>query len=208
VFHSRISASWLSSTVSPFVRLVLVRYQPFALPDAKLSPAVVADYMQLTPERSAVVTADPYHPRVLRVTVSGPAPGGPGPEISDARPTFPVAVPTLVTMQRRDPAIATDLGWVDAPGLATVAPEASVDPSGLVRWTGTIRFAQVPEAGTCRLVIGEHEYLSANYTIDTLSPDGRAIREQPKRLIYAETVDIDVALIGGPTTATGTSLDE
>jgi hypothetical protein len=199
-----------SFAYTPFVRLVLVRYQPFALPDAKLSPAVVADYVQLTPERSAVVTADPYHPRVLRLTVSGPAPGGPGPEITGAPPTFPVAVPTLVsvTVQQRDPVIATDLGWVNAPALATVTPEPSVDPSGLVRWTGSIRFAQVPEPGTCRLVIREHEYLSANYTNDPPFPDGRAIREQPKRLIYAETVDIDVALIGGPTTATGTSLDE
>ena len=38
---------------TPFVRLALVRYQPVALPDAKLSAAVIADFMQLTPERAA-----------------------------------------------------------------------------------------------------------------------------------------------------------
>ena len=110
-------------------------------------------------------------------------------------------------MQRRDPAIATDLGWLDAPELAVVTAELSTDPSGLVRWTGAIRFAQAPEPGTCRLVVREYEYLSANYT-NTLSRRARTVREQPKRLIYAEVVDIDVALIGGPTTSTGTTFDE
>lgn len=198
-----------SQAYTPFVRLVLVRYQPFALPDAKLSPTVVADYIQLTPERSALITVDPYHPRVLRLTVSGPAPSGPVPEIMGAWLTNPVAVPTLVTVtvQRRDPAIATDLGWLDAPELAVVTAELSTDPSGLVRWTGAIRFAQAPEPGTCRLVVREYEYLSANYT-NTLSRRARTVREQPKRLIYAEVVDIDVALIGGPTTSTGTTFDE
>jgi len=194
----------------PFVRLVLARYQPYALPDAKLSPAVVADYIQLTPERSAVVTVDPYHPRVLRLTVSGPAPAGPAPQVVGAQPTSAVNVPTrvTVTVQRRDPAIGTDLAWMDAPALAIVTQEASADPSGLVRWIGTIRFGQAPEPGTCRLLIREHEYLSANYTEATFSPDGRPVREQPHRLVYAETVEVDAALIGGPTTATGTTLEE
>jgi hypothetical protein len=57
-------------------------------------------------------------------------------------------------------------------------------------------------------VIREYEYLSANYTIGTPSIGTRTLREQPKRLIYAEVVDIDIALIGGPTTSTGTRRDE
>ncbi|HMN59952.1 MAG TPA: hypothetical protein PJ988_06280, partial [Anaerolinea sp.] len=68
-----------SLSYTPFIRLVLMRYQPFALPDSKLSAPVLADYIQLTPERSALLTADPYHPRRLRLTVSGPAPAGPDP---------------------------------------------------------------------------------------------------------------------------------
>jgi hypothetical protein len=37
---------------------------------------------------------------------------------------------------------------------------------------------------------------------------GRRIveREQPKRLIYAEALEIDAALIGGPTSDTGTKI--
>jgi hypothetical protein len=67
---------------APFIRLALVRYQPHALPDAKLSRVVLADFAQLTRVRSAVVTADPYHPRRLRVTISGIAPQGPPPEVA------------------------------------------------------------------------------------------------------------------------------
>jgi hypothetical protein len=52
---------------SPFVRLALVRYQPHALDDARISRVVLAGFAQLTPDRSALVTADPHHPRTLRV---------------------------------------------------------------------------------------------------------------------------------------------
>ena len=93
-------------------------------------------------------------------------------------------------------------------GVGMVTADASSDPSGLVRWIGSIRFTQAPEPGTHRLMIREYEYLSANYTNNTTPPRGRVMREQPKRLIYAETVEIDTALIGGPTTATGTTIEE
>ena len=57
---------------SPFIRLALARYQPHALDDAKLSRVVLADFAQLTPDRALLVTSDPYHPRSLNVTISGP----------------------------------------------------------------------------------------------------------------------------------------
>ena len=118
-------------------------------------------------------------------------------------------VPTLVivTLQQRNPAINTDLTWQDASaGSGTVTPLPVFDPTGLVRWTGTVNFATLPEAGQYRVLVREYEYLSANYTIVTRQ--GRKIvqREQPKRLIYAEALEIDSALIGGPTSDTGTQL--
>jgi hypothetical protein len=198
-----------SLAYTPFIRMALVRYQPHALPDAKLSSVALADYAQLTPERSAVLTADPYHPRRLRLTVSGPAPTGPAPFISGRQPTHKVNVPTLVTVtvERRNPAIKTDLGWEAAPGAAAINAQSLAGLPGLVRWTGTLDFAQLPEPGELRVLVREYEYLSANYTIQ--SGRGRNLRrEQPKRLIYAETIEIDTALIGGPTANTGTVLSE
>jgi hypothetical protein len=186
-----------------------VRYQPFAVPDAKLSPVLLADYAQLTPERSAVITADPYHPRSLHLTVSGPAPSGPAPVITGSQPTHPVSVPTLVTitLQQRNPSIQTDLGWQDAAASAAAIFALPIDPSGLVRWTGTINFPVLPQPGQYRVLIREYEYLSASYTIPSGAPRGRRVqRDQPKRLIYAESVEIDSALIGGPAGGMGTQV--
>ena len=194
-----------SLTYTPFVRLALVRYQPLALPDAKLSTPVIADFIQLTPERAAVVTADPYHPRTLRLTVSGPAPLGPLPQIVGTQPASPVDRPTLVavTLQQLDQAIGTDLGWRDAPELASVTAEGPA-PNDILRWTGKVTFERLPEAGTCRLMIREYEYLSANW----MEESEGAVCEGPKRLIYAETVAIDSALIGPPTGGAETTLDD
>ena len=115
-------------------------------------------------------------------------------------------MPTLVdvSLQRRIPGLAGDLAWEDAPaGTATLIQLPL--PPGLLRWSGSIDFAALPQPGEYRVLIREYEYLSANYTIN--SGRGRtARRDQPKRLIYAETVLIDQALIGGPGGTTGTTL--
>lgn len=206
-----INIDYYSQAYTPFIRLALARYQPCALPDAKLSAAVLADYAQLTPERGAVLTADPYHPRTLRLTVSGPAPAGPTPEITGQQPNVPVHTPTLVevNLQERNPAVEGDLGWVDAPAAtAAITPLALPDPTGLIRWTGFIQFASIPTAGQYRLLVREYEFISAQYT-NLASPQvgRRPVREQPRRLIYAEAIDVDEALIGGPSTDLGTVLD-
>ena len=57
------------------------------------------------------------------------------------------------------------------------------------------------------MLITEYEYLSANYTVQGKLRRGRVYdRENPKRLIYAEAIEVDTALIGGPTPNTGTRL--
>ena len=191
-----------SPAYNTFIRLALARYQPCALPDAKLSPVVLADYAQLTPERSAVLTADPYHPRRLRLTISGPAPTGPVPDLSVHPPTQ-----VTVTLQQRIPDIPTDLGWEDAPEeAAAIQPQPFSDPGGLVRWTGTVNLASLPDPGQYRLLICEYEVFSPSRSTSTGEGDGRT-RAQPRRLIYAETIEIDSALIGSPTSSTGTVVD-
>jgi len=179
------------ATYTPFVRLALVRYQPHALDDARISRVVLAGFSQLTPDRTAMVTADPYHPRTLRVVVSGVAPSAPPPEgPARDRPARPTAV--NVRVQRRTPG-GGELGWRDAP-----PREATVtrfyEGQGLFQpylglWIGQVTFATPPAADTYRLLIEEFEYVSATYAEDGLAPG---------RLIYAETFDIDAALGGAP----------
>ncbi|MEO7954969.1 MAG: hypothetical protein ABIR35_12900, partial [Polaromonas sp.] len=103
-----------SETYMPFVRLALVRYQPHALADAKVSRVVLADFAQLTPDRSAMVTVDPHHPRTLRVVVSGVAPRGPA-AVVQARPTpknlEPRPTHIRVRVQHHDDMMDSDLAW-------------------------------------------------------------------------------------------------
>jgi hypothetical protein len=177
----------LGPTYSPFVRLALVRYQPHALDDARVSRVVLADFAQLTPDRSALVTADPHHPRTLRVVVSGVAPTAPlpaGPGVKPARPTH-----VQIRVQHRT-APGGELGWEDAPaGEATVTQlyeGPGLGQPNLALWVGGVTFAASPEPGRYRLLVEEFEYVSAQYL------EGR---QAPGRLIYAETFEVDSALV-------------
>ena len=175
-----------SPTYMPFVRLALVRYQPSALLDAKISRVVLADFAQLTPDRSAMVTCDPHHPRRLNVAVSGVAPRGPAPAEGQR------ATQIRVRVEERDEAVGGDLGWKDAPpDVATVAaghdgPAAS--RPDLVLWAGAVTFAASPEPGRFRLVVEEREALPPG------EPSGIG---GPERLVYLETFELDAALLPG-----------
>jgi hypothetical protein len=186
-----------SETYMPFVRLALVRYQPRALADAKVSRVVLADFAQLTPDRSAMVTADPHHPRTVRVVVSGVAPRGPV-AVIQAEPLpgnlSPRPTRIRVRVQQHDNAIDSDLAWNDvAPDVAKVTPEKDGPVAGnadLAIWAGTVQFVNKPAAGEFRLLIEEHEFISANYT-----EVERGIVQQPSRLVYAEIFALDDALV-------------
>jgi hypothetical protein len=203
-WYSDITIEHFSDTYAPFVRLALARYQPHALDDAKLSKVVLADFAQLTPDRALLVTADPYHPRSLRVTVSGPVPLGPAPSYPDFPPMrHTPARPTqvVVTVQQRDPAITGDLGWKDAAasvvGVTADTDGQFKDKKYVALWSGIVQFAQPPQQGQFRLLIREYEYISANWAI--VHPGGEALppwSEAPGRLIYAETIEIDATLTG------------
>jgi hypothetical protein len=229
LWYCDLTVNTQTATYSPFVRLALVRYQPHALKEAKLSRVVLADFAQLTPERAAMVTVDPYKPGRLRVVISGPTPRGPVPEShAKPRPTVPVDRPTVITVkvQEHDPSIQSDLAWRDAP--TVLDPSAgnlcdssmqgdlarSALPAGtfavcverynfspndpdLALWAGSIYFRQPLQPNQYRLLIQEHEYVSADYTIIREQPSGHVV-EQPGRLIYAETILLDESLLNGP----------
>lgn len=183
-------------TYMPFVRLAMVRYQPRALADAKISRVVLADFAQLTPDRSAMVTGDPHHPRTVRVVVTGVAPRGPTavvhaeptPESLNPRPTL-----IRVRVQQHDDKIDSDLGWKDVGhDVAKVTPEKDGPVAGnadLSMWAGTVQFVNKISAGDFRLLIEEHEFISANY-----SEVEHGIAQQPSRLVYAEIFALDAAL--------------
>jgi hypothetical protein len=197
LWYSDLTINLPEETYMPFVRLALVRYQPHALVDAKVSRVVLADFAQLTPHRSAMVTSDPHHSRTLRVVVSGVAPRGPQAVVhAEPRVAELSKHPTQirVRVQQRDPTIHSDLAWRDvAPDVATVQAgfddHLSAQPD-VMMWAGAVSFAKKPAAGQFRLLIEEYEYISANYSL----VEGRVAR-QPGRLIYAEAFELDDALV-------------
>ncbi|MBK8468611.1 MAG: hypothetical protein IPL45_02130 [Actinomycetales bacterium] len=201
-----------SRTYAPFVRLALCRYQPYALPDSKISRVVTADFAQLTPTRAAVVSADPYHPRRLRVTISGVRPEGPAPDVRDARgrrlPSAPEPTSVEITVQERRPDVGGELGWVDVPaGVAAVVDRtaSAADAPDLLVWTGTVDFVSPAEPGRFRLLVCEYENYSANHLlVDIDGRTGDLKSSGPRRLVYAETVAVDAALVAGPPTNLGT----
>jgi hypothetical protein len=180
-------------TYAPFVRLALVRYQPFALREAKLSRVVLADFAQLTPERTATVTADPFESGRIRVSISGPAPRGP----LAAAPGTDRATGITVEVQERQLGIQSDLAWKTV-GNFTVErdqPVAGTPDPDFILWSGSVRFPgalNALEADRYRLLIREHEFMFA---------DGPADVVRASRLVYAETLMLDAALLNPPATA-------
>lgn len=197
LWFADLTINTFATTYAPFVRLALVRYQPHALVAAKVSRVVLADFAQLTPDRAAMVTSDPFHPRTVRVVVSGLAPQGPAPLSAGERPGAPQPPPTQITVrvQKRDASLASDLAWSDAPTSdATVqvvqAGSAPGQPD-LTLFEATVTFSQPPQASAYRLLIEEREYISADYV---LVENDRTT--WPGRLIYAEIFELDAGLAG------------
>lgn len=189
LWYADLTLNLPGDTYMPFVRLALARYQPHALPDARISRVVLADFAQLTPTRAALVTTDPHHARTVRVVVSGVAPRGPDAVMRGGRrrkPTTKRPARIDVRLQERNPAIASDLGWQDAAAIAAVIhaefdgmPAANPD---VALWAGTVTFVEVPEPGRYRLVIEEYEFISSSHA-------------STGRLVYAEIVPLNADLL-------------
>lgn len=186
-----------NDTYMPFVRLALVRYQPHALVDAQISRVVLADFAQITPDRSVLVTVDPTAPRQLRLVVSGVAPMGPAAVVIGQPPPQVAPRPTQIRVRIQVHAgqIESDLAWQDVTDAQTaqVTPLFDAPYPGqphLEMWAGVVTFGPNTVAGRYRLLIEEREYISADYTIAS-----DQLIEQAGRLIYAETVELDEVLL-------------
>lgn len=191
LWYADLTLNPAGDTYMPFVRLALVRYQLHALPDARISRVVLADFVQLTPTRAALITTDPHHARTVRVVVSGVAPRGPQAVTRSLRQRKSLTSrPTRIQLhlQERDPTIASDLGWREAAaGIAVIHAEFDGIPAAypdVALWAGTVTFAQLPEAGRYRLVIEELEFISSTHP-------------NTGRLVYAEIVPLNTDLLRG-----------
>ncbi|MGA8938581.1 MAG: hypothetical protein WB439_05385 [Acidobacteriaceae bacterium] len=166
----------------PFVRLAFARYQGHSLSGVELSHAVLADFAQLTPDRSAAVSVDPSDPRNARVFVGGLIPEGPTKQLF------------TVTVEKQMTKAISDVGWAAAPANevnVTEDPPGSGNPDAML-WAGSIHFAKVPPKGIYRVVVREFEILLEDRP--TTPQSLKLILELPsyaQRLVYAAILPYD-----------------
>jgi hypothetical protein len=159
---------------------------------------VVCDFVQLPPERSA--SASRTDDRHVRIVVAGPI-GLRTTPVHDADPISAVADAVakhrilIASLQQRDPAISSDLGW-QTRTTTRLALRGRGATDQQVAWVGELEADQLialarPEHGTSewRVMIEEWEKLEA----DPRDGDLRRIMASSaweQRLIYADALEL------------------
>jgi hypothetical protein len=185
----------------PFVRLGLARYQPDSIGGAHLSPVVVADFVQLTADRTASLVVQAG---TATVTVSGIGPHNILAKRVHPDPFGGVSIrPDLsrrvtAALQQHDPDIPGDLGWSDVGPEVDLARRAQVRLTrrGITTWSGRLDVAAAtPGAGTHRILIREYERFIRDYdpefdpSVSVIIP-GTPWDPAAERIVYADTMEM------------------
>jgi hypothetical protein len=163
----------------PFVRMGLARFQPNSIPDAHLSRVVLADFAQLTPDRTAAVTY--ATPNSLQVMVAG---------FGYKTSSIELEIPNLnvfasqklhgnpMTISLEAQMIGTDLGWVPVPN-SEVSMLPQDGPNGSTVWKGGMELPADRGSVKLRLVIREYEVFIGG-------PEAHI----EKRIVYADVLEL------------------
>jgi hypothetical protein len=170
----------------PFVRLALVRFQPNSISGCEVSPVVVADIVQVAPNRMATLTVSDL--TTVNISVAG----------FGASAGSPIGVPPnamTVTVQTQIPGVADpDLQWADVAG-SEVTLAASQGAAYAMVWSGTVTLSAAPSSeAPVRLRLTETEY--ALYDPPT-PPGGNPT--YTSRIVYLDTI----VLMGNQTISPG-----
>jgi hypothetical protein len=167
----------------PFIRLALASYQPTSLAGVHLSGVVLADFVQLTPDRSATLVFAPTG-RSVEVSVLGVGPLA--------------GIEMTATVERKDGAIDDDaLGWEPVTGQRPTVLQGQVDRSGATRWSGTVSLpsSRGRRAGPVRIVIEEFGVETdggAGATArGSMRGPGAAARQPARQLRYRDIIPLD-----------------
>jgi hypothetical protein len=167
----------------PFVRLALVRYQPHSLPNAHLSHVVLADLVQLTPERTATITYNPNNPTKIDIVVGGlsysATSAGKGPSLVEA------------TIETNPAGPDDEMGWIPVTDGTVVLQSKPLGLYNVWRYELRPQRLKVPKHQALRLVIKEFEILPA----DSKNAQGQLMYSMGKpfegrRLVYAEILKV------------------
>lgn len=180
----------------PFLRLAVCRYQPDSIAGCHLSAPIRCDFVQLPPERTASVSrTDEQH---VRVVVAGPFGYRAGlMHNRDPRAALAQVVDQhrslVARLQRRDPAIASDLGWETIATTRLVLRGHGVTDRQAA-WVGELGAGEPIELtrpgdgpGDWRVMVEEWERLETD-------PDPARPAASPlpweQRLIYADSFEL------------------
>ena len=147
----------------PFVRLALARYQPQSIANAHLSRVVLADFIQLLPDRAASITFDPIDPTAVQLAVNGVTYTGPG------------AASMTATIEMQPPG-SGDRAWIPVSSIS-MTPHIFGGPDTL--WTAQITLPAARGSRSFRIVVQEFEI----YTRDSQG-------SQQQRLVYADILNL------------------
>jgi hypothetical protein len=166
-----------SSSYMPFVRLALARYQSHSIQGVELSRVILADFAQLTPDRSCIISIDPSDTRSAQIFIGGVA------------PQAPLASVIEVTVEQRHGNLVSDLAWEIAIASVVQVTESSPDATeqDAVLWSGTILFAKRPPPGQFRVVVREYERIEIDGMAIVIGPRERI----GERLVYVAVVNYD-----------------
>jgi hypothetical protein len=188
-----------SSTYFPFVRLALARFQPRSLADAHLSRVVLADFVQLAPDRIATVALS--HGQAA-ITVAGVSARNVVGEILQSKFAFDLEtkpVPNTemwAVLQAHDASIRDDLGWRSVGDPVRLVPE--IVDGFHVTWKGTLGASAADERGTRRILVTETEtYLRSDMVEGDPNSATSPADFVRSRIVYADEFDL------GPVTPVG-----
>jgi hypothetical protein len=200
----------------PFVRLALARYQPESLPGLELSRLVRAEFLQLAPDRSVVVSRTA--PGTVSVALSGvtgdnedgepqvPEVGSPQDIASPPAPSdgFDLAAPDLAP----DPSKAqhhmvrarlelklgsTDLDWRPLDQGVELPAYHKGSAPGTVVWRGNLPLPQAAQQspGSWRIAVLEYEVLPTDPDVAQTGPTVKKIASHvASRIVFAGHLDI------------------
>lgn len=198
----------LENTYYPFIKLALVRYQPNSVAAHHISTVTMAEFAQLAPDRSAILTFDPYDPDTFNMVVSGFTYKSTADIAGNVRPD---GSQFKISVEQRDPDLMDDLAWRPVTNAIITAEQANSIEK--VLWKGRISLPSKRRNGEYRIVIEEYEGLIRRLdvmrarqlsigvhdvnAVAAVTLSARSLRLQRNqhftryaRLVYADTIEV------------------
>jgi hypothetical protein len=165
----------------PFIRLALASYQPSSVGDLHLSRVVLADIVQLTPDRSATIGLASPGSRDVQVSFVAPLPPREGPGTS-----------VTARLERHLPDVEDEiLGWEQVSGANTeIELRPVADLRGSTAWNGSLPLPPRSRPGHDELRIVIEEWQLLRHNPERSRRSRRSSDDIERRLVFHDIVDV------------------